>query len=75
MIWHADLCYYTIVVVIIYIYVYVSISGECSEREHKCKLEDRCIPSHLTCDNMDNCGDWSDEKTSTCGLSKYDEMQ
>ncbi|ELT92414.1 hypothetical protein CAPTEDRAFT_205031 [Capitella teleta] len=37
--------------------------------EFRCRSEGRCIPRELKCDGYDNCGDWSDESVTSCGLS------
>ena len=42
-----------------------------NEHEFRCRSDRRCIPRELKCDKIDNCGDWSDEGVSACGLSKY----
>lgn len=44
-------------------------TNECADNEFQCAFEGRCIPNELKCDYYDNCGDWSDEKSGTCGLS------
>ena len=51
-------------------------AGECDTSgddppEFRCYEGDRCIPRELTCDHYDNCGEWSDERTSVCGLGKW----
>ena len=52
-------------------WLFLFTTGDCGEHEYKCK-NGRCIPDEVVCDDYDNCGDWSDEGTSGCGLSKYD---
>jgi hypothetical protein len=44
-------------------------TGECNSDEFRCAFDGRCIPAELKCDLYDNCGDWSDEKSGTCGLT------
>lgn len=44
-------------------------TGECTVDEFRCATEGRCIPKELMCDMYDNCGDWSDEISNTCGLT------
>ena len=41
-------------------------AGHCNSSEFRCN-NDRCIPEEVKCDDLDNCGDWSDERASTCG--------
>jgi len=36
--------------------------------EFRCNNK-RCIDARVKCDGFDNCGDWSDESSYTCGLS------
>jgi len=36
--------------------------------EFRCN-NDRCVDARVKCDGFDNCGDWSDESSTTCGLS------
>lgn len=36
--------------------------------EFQCSIEARCIDADVKCDGIDNCGDWSDEWSSACGL-------
>jgi hypothetical protein len=44
-------------------------TGECTSDEFRCAYDGRCIPAELKCDLYDNCGDWSDERSGTCGLT------
>ena len=42
--------------------------SECSSDEFQC-ANSQCIPSHLTCDGIDHCGDYTDEYTP-CGKKR-----
>ena len=55
------------------IYNYHVIAGECSvsstgQEEFDCYEVNRCISNAVTCDDVNNCGDWTDESIKLCGL-------